>query len=523
MAEKKDDTIVGGYAEPFVTRRLDSTEYTGTQRASGLQRDLKSRHMAMISIGGVLGTGLFLYTGDALVNGGPLGLLLGFIFMGSVCYSVMICLGEMVAFLPLPGGPIALAARYVDESLSFTMGWFYWYTWTIFFPSELSALAVLINLWESSINNALWISIFLIVAVGINMLGAGAYGETEFWLATIKIIMITGLIILGVVISAGGGPSHDKIGFRYWRNPGPFVQYMDIPGSLGRFLGFWAVLTQAAFAYVGSEIVAIAAGEAKDPRRNIPRAIRNVYIRIILFYLGGTFVIGLTVPSNDPRLALNAGTALASPFVVAIHTAGIKVLPSIINAGLITSGLSGASSELYTSSRALHGLAVNGHAPAFFAHVTSRGVPVIGIATCAIFGALAYMSLGSSAGVAFGYFAALGSAGGLLMWWAICFTHMRWESGTRAQDIDRSSLPYHNPLNKYGIAGKYAMFFISLVLFFSGWSVFYTDSWDTGTFCTSYLPIILFPCVYIGHKLLRTTRLIRPEEMDFNVVIEGVE
>ena len=156
-----------------------------------------------------------------------------------------------------------------------------------------------------------------------------------------------GLIILGIILDLGGGPDGDRIGFRYWENPGPFVQYHGISGAEGRFLGWWAVMTQAAFSFIGTEIVAvrtfttwrerhflkplsqIAAGEAKNPRRNLPKAIRRIYIRILLFYIGGVFIIGLLVPSNDPNLGLGKGTAAASPFVIAIKRAGIKGLPHV--------------------------------------------------------------------------------------------------------------------------------------------------------------------------------------------------
>ena len=156
-----------------------------------------------------------------------------------------------------------------------------------------------------------------------------------------------GLIILGIILDLGGGPDHDRLGFRFWKKPGPFVQYNGIAGAKGRFLGWWAVMTQAAFSFIGTEIVAvcvsllhsrrclpnvhaqIAAGEAKNPRRNLPKAIRRVYIRILLFYIGGVTIIGLLVPSNDPNLGLNKGTAAASPFVIAIKRSGIKALPSV--------------------------------------------------------------------------------------------------------------------------------------------------------------------------------------------------
>lgn len=325
------------------------------------------------------------------------------------------------------------------------------------------------------------------------------------------------------MISAGGGPTKETIGFRFWRDPGPFVQYAGIAGTLGRFLGFWATLTRAAFAYIGSEIVAIAAGETRNPQRNVPRAIKNVYIRILLFYIGGVFAIGITVPSNDPRLALNAGSALASPFVIAIETAGIKVLPSVVNAGLIASGWSAANSELFTSSRALHGLAIRGHAPRFFGRTSGNGVPYIAVITCAAFATLAFMSLGSSAGVAFGYLASLGAAGGLLMWWSTCITYIRFERGLRHQGIDRADLPYASGLNRKAVAAKYAAALITIVLFFSGWNVFLKGQWDSGVFVTTYLPIMLYPVVYIGHKVWAKTKLVPLDQMVFNAYVRDAE
>lgn len=282
-------------------------------------------------------------------------------------------------------------------------------------PAELSAAAVLINYWNDKISNALWISICLLIVVVINFLGAGVYGECEFWFASIKVLTITGLIILGIIITAGGGPDHVHHGFEYWRNPGPFTQFSGITGTLGRFLGFWAVLTQAAFSYIGTEIVAIAAGEAKNPRRNIPRAIKKVYVRILVFYLCGTFVIGLLVPSSAPELKLGTGIG-KSPWVLAIRNAGIPALPSIINGCLLTSAWSAASSDLFTSSRALYGLALTHNAPKVFARTTARGLPYVALAISAAFGGLAYMSLSAGAGKVFNYLANLTAAAGLLTW-----------------------------------------------------------------------------------------------------------
>lgn len=282
-------------------------------------------------------------------------------------------------------------------------------------------------------------------------------------------------------------------------------------------------MTQAAFSYIGTEIVAIAAGEAKNPRKTLSSAIKKVYIRILIFYLGGTFIIGIIVPSNSPGLKLNSGNALASPFVIAIRKAGIPALPSIINAALLTSAWSAASSDLFTSSRALYGMAINRKAPQIFAKTTKNGLPWVSLIFCASFGALAYMSLSTSAGKAFGYLANLTSACGLLTWWGISFTYIRFNKGLRAQNIDRKTLPYSSFMNTRAIAAWYAIILISIILFFSSYTVFLKDHWDAPTFVTNYLPLFVFPVLWVGYKLIKRTTWVRPMEMDFYTGLEAIE
>ncbi|KAJ7667693.1 amino acid permease [Mycena polygramma] len=499
--------------------------YHGEQK---LVRQLKNRHIAMISIGGVIGTGLFLGTATALTHGGPIGLLLGYLAVGTITYSVMISLGEMIAFLPVPGGHIKLAERFVDPALSFTMGWNYWYNWIVILPAELSAASVLINFWNHSVNDAVWIAIIMVVVIAINMLGAGVYGEAEFIFASIKVITITGLIILGIVLDLGGGPDHDRLGFRYWKNPaiGPFVQYNGISGAKGRFLGWWAVMTQAAFSYIGTEIVAIAAGEAKNPRRNLPKAIKRVYIRILLFYIGGVIVIGLLVPSNDPGLNLANGTAASSPFVIAIKRSGIKALPSIINACLLTSAWSAGSSDLYTSSRALYGLAAAGNAPRIFLKTLPNGLPVVSIAFCSLFACLAFMGVTSGSGKVFGWFANMTSIAGLMTWFGICVTYIRFYKGMKAQGYERKHLPFASPLQPF--AAWYALVFCLVIAFFSGWATLLKGKWVTADFVTNYFPLALFPVLYAGAKFWYWKKgsslyWVSPEKMDFVTNIAEIE
>ncbi|KIO33866.1 hypothetical protein M407DRAFT_65140 [Tulasnella calospora MUT 4182] len=518
--DKEKSSSVAAFEKPAGQFESDDIIEPAQRGHGPLKRQLKNRHVAMISLAGVIGVGIFVNTATALRSGGPIGLVLGFMTMGVVCWSVMISLGEMVSYLPLPGGHIRLAERFGNKALSFAMGWNYWYNWVIILPAELSAAAILIDYWGMR-KDAVWITVCLIVVITINMLGAGVYGECEFVFASIKILTLVGLIILGIILDLGGGPSHDRIGFRYWKEPGPFVQYLGIEGAKGRFLGYWSVLTTAAFSFIGTEIVAIAAGEAKNPRRNVPRAIRRVYVRIIFFYFTSVIIISLLVPSNHPLLNFKSKDASASPFVIAIREAGIKGLPGFINACLLTSAWSAASSDLYTSSRALYGMALTGNAPKVFSRTSRNGLPYVSVIFCAAFCGLAYMGVSSGSGKVFGWLANLTSICGMITWTGICFTYLRFYAGLKAQGIDRKTLPYYSMCQPY--AAWFGIISTLIICFFSGWTVFLKNSWQTDTFLTNYLPLMLFPVIYIGARFYYKEPLVRPENMDFKSNIAEIE
>lgn len=468
--------------------------------AEQLHRTMKSRHIQMISIGGVIGTGLFLGTAQSLATGGPVGLLLGFMVMGTIVWNVMASLGEMISHLPIAGGHVTLARRFVDPSLSFMMGYNYFYNWGILLPTEIVASAVLVNYWTKAVNNAVWIGLFLVIVGMINAGGARFYAEFEFWFASIKVVAIVGLIILGVILDAGGGPDRDPIGLRYWHDPGPMAEHLGIKGSLGRFLGFWSVLTQAAFSYIGTEITAITAGETKNPKKSLPGAIKGVAARICIFYFLGTLVIGLLVPSNNPRLNLNSHDAASSPFVIAIEKSGIRSLPSIINAALLTSAWSAASSDLYTSSRALYGLALAGNAPKVLKKTTSWGVPWVALLVSFSIGLLAFMSVGvGSAGLVFQWLSNMSGVTGLITWVGIFITYLRFDAGVKAQNFDRNQFPYKSCLRSFGAA--YGLIMCCLILIFNSYVVFIKGHWETATFITGYLPLVMAFVLYFGSKL----------------------
>ncbi|KAI0745638.1 amino acid permease/ SLC12A domain-containing protein [Earliella scabrosa] len=272
-------------------------------------------------------------------------------------------------------------------------------------------------------------------------------------------------------------------------------------------------MIQAAFAYGGTELVAIAGAEVRDPRRSIPRAIRSVYVRILLFYIGGVTIIGLLVPSNDEGLSLGDGTAAASPFVIAMKNAGIQVLPSIINAVILTSAWSAANSNLYISSRALYSLALNGNAPKIFMKVTRHGLPWVSVAVGTCFAFFGFMGISNGSGKVFGWFVNMSAVSGISGWFGISVTYIRFHRGLRAQGIDRKRLPYFSSLQPF--AAYYAAVGCFLVVVFSGWSVFLKGHWRTDIFVTNYLPMALLPLLYVGAKLWTRAPLVPYAEMDF--------
>lgn len=235
----------------------------------------------------------------------------------------------------------------------------------------------MIQFWHGAvhINVAAWISLIIVLVICLNIFAVAIYGEAEFCFASIKIITIVGLLIFAFIIDLGGGPTRDRLGFRYWKHPGAMKEYVAL-GDKGRFLGLFSTLVNAAFSYGGVEMVAVAAGEAEDPRRNIPKAVRRVFWRILFFYVLGSLAIGVLIPYNEPRLLSaikgDAPGAAASPWVIAVYRAGVPVLPSIINAVILTSATSSANAFLYTGSRYLYALAQNGQAPRIFLKCSKR-------------------------------------------------------------------------------------------------------------------------------------------------------
>lgn len=488
-----------------------------TSAETSLHRGLKARHITMIAIGGAIGTGLIIGTGKALAQAGPGSIFISYSIVGFVVYLVMAALGEMAAWLPMSAGFTGYASRFCDPSLGFALGWTYWMKYIIVTPNQLTAAALVISFWvpREKVNPGVWITIFLVLILSINYFGIRFFGEFEFWLSSFKVVVIVGVILLALVIACGGADG-DARGFRYWRDPGAFRPYIAT-GSWGEFLGFWSTMVTATFAYLGTELVGVTVGEAQNPRKTIPRAIRLTFYRIVFFYIISILLIGMCVPWNSDDLAFAnkaSGNANASPFVVAIKLAHIPVLDHILNACILLFVFSAANSDLYIASRTLYGLSSDGAAPSIFRKTNKNGVPLYSLLASAAFALLAFLNVSDDSKAVFTYFVNLTTIFGLMTWISILVTHIYFVKARRAQGLGNDAMPFVAPLGIYGSYGALAM--CCLIALTKNYDVF-VGKWSEKypTFITGYLGIPVFLVLIIGHKLWTKSKGVRPHECDF--------
>ncbi|ANB11174.1 proline permease PUT4 [Sugiyamaella lignohabitans] len=480
-----------------------------------LEKRLEQRHIQMIALVGVIGTGLFLSSGSSLQKAGPLGMLLSYLTIAIIVSLNQLAMAETAALMPSTASSIRQAQHFIDPAMSFAYGWLQ--MWSIIVPSELVATAVIVSYW-TDLSSGIWLTVFIVLSVLSNCWSVRVYGELEFFFAILKILLILGLILAGLVLDLGGVPGQPRLGFHYWKDPGVFASFMK-PGSAGKAIGFFSVLNSAVYSFGGVQNIAYLSGETKNPRRNIPKAAKRILYRVVSFYMITLFIMSLIVPYNDPRISNGSGNASGSPFVVAFEQAGIKALPSIVNAIVLTSAWSAANTGLVAGSRTLFSLANNGQAPKIFLRTNKRGLPWVGTIVTALFMPLSYMTLGSSSSIVFGYLVNVTSSILLINWILISAIHYRLNRALEVQGYSRSDLPFH-------IRGGKALGLISgisssLLLLIGGFTIFI--KWDTADFVSAYVTIPLFVGFFTFWKLFKKTKWIRYEDIDLKSLFQDVE
>ncbi|KAJ5134736.1 hypothetical protein N7448_000244 [Penicillium atrosanguineum] len=476
------------------------------------QRRLRNYQVTMIGFCSGIGTGLFVGTGSAYAKAGPAGLLLAYIIVGMVLWSVMQSIAELATVFPTAGSFPHWATRFIDPSVGFSLAISYGYCYTIAIASETSAAAVIVAYW-TDITPAVVITVSLVLILAINLMSVRFYGETEVIGGAVKVLCFLGLVIVSIVITAGGGPNGETIGFRFWHNPGAWTDYNGITGSAGHFLGFLSSFVNASFSFIGVECVVITAAESVDPHRAIPKAARRVTYRIAFFYVLGALLIGLIVSPNAPGLTSGSDNANSSPFVIAIKEAGISALPSIVNACILVAAWSAGNSYCWVGSRMILAMTTDHQLPQFFGRCTKNGVPYVAVITAWLFGPLAYLSLGSGgAAQAFTWLLNLSTIAGLIAWACLCFCYIRFHAAMKAQGVSRDTLPWKAPLQPY--AAWFGFIGSSIITLVAGFPVFLKGNWNTSNFVASYVGIPIFIIPIIVWKLWHKTQFQRAATID---------
>lgn len=471
-----------------------------------LERKLKTRHLSMIAIGGTIGTGLFLASGSIINTAGPGGAVVAYLIAGIMVYFLMTSLGEMAAFIPVTGSFSTYTSRFVDPALGFAIGWNYWYNNAIVVALELAASSLIMKYWLPDVPGIIWSVVFLAFIFGLNILSVKGYGESEYWFAIIKVITIVIFIIVGILMIFGI-MSGNAGGFEnFTKGEAPFK---------GGFLSILGVFMIVGFSFTGTELVGITAGESENPEKNIPRAIKQIFWRILLFYILAIIVIGCLINYNDPRL-LNSDieNVATSPFTLVFQNAGIAVAASVMNAVILTSVLSAGNSAMYGASRVLWVLAEEGKAPAFLKKLNTGGIPVNAIYISTLIGMAAFLTSFFGEGAVYTWLLNAAGLSGFLSWLGISITHYRFRKAYIAQGRNLKQLPYVSKFFPFGPILSTVLCLVTILG--QNYSAFTGSEIDWYGVLVSYIGLPLFLLLYLGYKVIKKTKMVPLQEANFN-------
>ncbi len=327
-----------------------------------LNRSMKKRHLFMLSLGGVIGTGLFLNAGFTINQAGAGGAIIGYLIGGLILYMVMVCLGELAVHMPVTGSFQKYAAKYIGPSAGFSLGWMYFVGSAATAGVEFTAAGMIMKHWFPHTPVWIWCAAFIVLLFTLNALTTKGFAEAEYWFAGIKVVAVVAFILIGIAGIFGFIPLSDR--------STPFMTNLAPTGLFPAGIAIvFVTMMNVIFSYQGSELIGIAAGESEEPEKNIPKAIRNVLFRIIVFYISSIIILSAIFPASELGL-------LESPFVTLMKIAGVPYAAGIMNFIILTAILSVGNSCLYASTRLLWSMAHDGMAPRVFGKLTKRKVPL---------------------------------------------------------------------------------------------------------------------------------------------------
>lgn len=398
-----------------------------------LRRELSNRHIQMIALGGAIGTGLFYGSADSIALAGP-AILVTYLVGGCIIFLIMRALGEMSVHHPVSGAFSHYANENWSKRAGFVSGWNYWFNYVLVAMAELSVVGSYVRYWFPTVPDWLTASFCLVLITGINLLGVKTFGEFEFWFALIKVVAVIAMIALGLTIIIMGTraptetvtPSFTNL----WSHGGFFPE-----GIRGACFGLVVVM----FSFGGIELIGIAAGEAADPTRSIPKAINQVIWRILVFYILSLAVILSVIPWNQIDGQM-------SPFVQIFDAAGFRFAAHILNFVVLTAALSVYNSGLYSNGRMLYSLAKQGNAPRIFKRLSAHGAPLFGVLASSAVTVIAVIVVLLWPDFAFQYLLAIALFSAVINWTMIMITHLLFRRRIGAQGV--AALEYKLPGGK---------------------------------------------------------------------------
>ncbi|AXG81869.1 amino acid permease [Streptomyces paludis] len=418
----------------------------------GLRRSMNSRHLVMIAMGGVIGSGLFLSSGYTISQAGPLGAVLAYLVGAFVVYLVMACLGELAVAYPVSGAFHIYASRNIGPATGFATAWLYWLTWAVALGSEFTACGLLMQRWFPSVSVWVWCVVFAAVVFGVNAVSARFFGETEFWFSLVKVIAVVALIVLGGAALAGFHPMADG-------GHHPFLlENFDTPGGLfpHGFSGVMITVLAAFYAFSGSELIGVAAGETADPATAIPKALRVTVIRLLIFFVGAIGVIAATIPYDKVGLD-------ESPFVTVFSSIGVPYAADVMNFVIITALLSAGNSGLYSCARMLFSLSEEGQAPKRLRKVTTRGIPLTALAVSMLGGAASLVSSVAAPQTVYLVLVSIAGFAAVGVWMSIAASQFFHRRRFLRDGGDLGSLAYRTPFYPVVPVLAFALCLISLI------------------------------------------------------------
>ncbi len=403
-----------------------------------LKRAMSTRHLVMLSLGGAIGTGLFLGSGEVIAQTGPVGAILAYVLGGLIAYMVMLCLGELAVHMPVSGSFGAYANKFIGPGTGYTITWLYWLTWSVTLGTEFTAAALLMQEWFPDSSMWMWTLVFGAFVFTLNMISIRWFAESEFWLALVKVITVVAFILFGLLAIFG------VIGYQGYESV-PLFSNLTAQGWFpeGLFPIFTTMLI-VNFAFSGTELIGVAAGETQDPAKNVPKAINAAIFRLLIFFVGTILVVTALLPHQEAGLA--AEGVSSSPFVTVFQHIGIPYAEDIIRFVIITALLSAANSGLFAASRMMWSLSYNKQLPAVFSKVNARGIPYVAVIVTMIGGMPGLLSEQFAPETIFTNLLGIAAFTMVVVWMSICLSMFNFRRDWYKQGKIAKDLAFAAPL-----------------------------------------------------------------------------